>query len=803
MNEIDHLRAECAALREHTRQLLRELGRDADELSTSSPALLEAAQAAAHVGTWISGLGDADPILWSRECYRIFGIPEGTPITTGAFFGFVDPRDRDAVAAMSNAAVREGAEYDIEHRICRADGEVRWVQERAVVERDGEGRPIRLVGTVQDITERKLAEVRLRESEQRLALATRAAQMGVWDWDATANKLSWDTPMYALYGITADTFTHAVDAWHEGLHPDDRARANEELDVAIRNDEEFHTTFRVVWPTGEVRHLEAHGLVQRSAGDASVRVFGVNRDITSRKQAEDALRASEAALRENVSLLRVAGHAARLGGWSTTVGDTHVVWSDEVCAIHEMPAGTSPTLEDAIDFYAPEFRDTIYEKFVRCLEDGASFDLELQIITAKKRKVWVRAIGHAVLDAAGAVVGVRGAFQDVDERRKLQEHVRQSQKMEAIGRLAGGVAHDFNNLLSVIMSYADLSLDGVKAGDPLRHDLEQILAASKRATDLTRQLLAFSRQQVLQPRVVDLGEALTGMNAMLGRLLGEDIELSVLLAPDLGRVLADGGQIEQVVMNLAVNARDAMAFGGKLTIEIKNVELDGAYADGKLARVPGDYVMLAISDTGTGMDATTRARIFEPFFTTKERGKGTGLGLATVFGIVQQSGGYMDVYSEVGHGTTFKVYFPRTDRAAPASRPTNTRAALRGTETILLVEDEEQLRVVACTILRRSGYRVLDACHGHDALQVAQAFGEEIHLLLTDVVMPRMSGRVLADQLRPLRPTMRLIYASGYTDDAIVHHGVLDAGVPFLQKPFTSDTLLRKVREVLDGPAPT
>jgi len=650
----------------------------------------------------------------------------------------------------------------------------------------------------EDLVLRKVAVERLRESEKRMAIAARAAQMGVWDYDVNQNRLTWDAQMHVLYGVTPDTFSHAVDAWQNGLHPDDRARAIEVLDVAVRDHAEFHTTFRIVWPSGEVRDLEAHGLALRSAEDGSVRVFGVNRDITSRTRADEALRVSEAELRQKVALLRIAGNAARLGGWSVPVGGTHVVWSDVVCSIHEVPPGTRPTVEDGIEYYAPEFQPLVREKFAACVRDGTPYDLELQVVTAKKRKVWVRAIGQAERDAHGAIVAVSGAFQDIDDRRKLQEQLRQSQKMEAIGRLAGGVAHDFNNLLSVIISYADLSLDDLAPGEPLRNNLEQVLAACGRATDLTRQLLAFSRQQVLQPRVIDLDEALTGMNAMLGRLLGADIELSVLRSPKLGRVLADAGQIEQVVMNLAVNARDAMAYGGKLTIEMKNVQLEGADGDGKTTRAPGAYVMLAITDTGTGMDAATRARIFEPFFTTKEQGKGTGLGLATVFGIVQQSGGYLDVYSEVGHGTTFKIYFPRTDQVVAPSPVPTSRSHLRGTETILLVEDEEPLRIVACVILRRSGYHVLDARDGDEAIRIAQDFDGEIHMLLTDVVMPRMSGRVLADQLLPLRPAMRLAFASGYTDDAIVHHGVLDAGVPFLQKPFTPDALLRKVREVLD-----
>jgi signal transduction histidine kinase/CheY-like chemotaxis protein len=391
---------------------------------------------------------------------------------------------------------------------------------------------------------------------------------------------------------------------------------------------------------------------------------------------------------------------------------------------------------------------------------------------------------------------------DLTERKKLEEQFLHAQKIEAVGRLAGGVAHDFNNLLSVILSYATMAIDDLKPGDPLRNDLLEVTKAGDRATALTRQLLAFSRQQVLQPRVIDVGEILTSMQRMLHRLLGEDIDLAVLPAPGLGRVLADPGQIEQVVMNLAVNARDAMPEGGKLTIELDNVELDSTYVSGHLGAVAGSFVMVAVSDTGVGMDAATRARAFEPFFTTKPVGKGTGLGLATVFGIVQQSGGHVGVYSEPGRGTTFKIYLPRTDRPATAAGVVRQRGDLRGTETILLVEDEEPVRAVACAILRRHGYDVLEASNGGEALLISQDFPTRIHLLLTDVVMPRLSGRRLAEQLGPMRPGMKVLYASGYTDDAIVRHGVLEAGVPFIQKPFTPEGLLRRVRDVLDAAAP-
>jgi len=381
---------------------------------------------------------------------------------------------------------------------------------------------------------------------------------------------------------------------------------------------------------------------------------------------------------------------------------------------------------------------------------------------------------------------------------ETEEQLRQAQKMEAIGRLAGGVAHDFNNVLSVILSYSQLLLDDMTVTDSRCADVEEIKKAGERAADLTRQLLAFSRQQVIQPRVVDLNDIIKGMAKMNRRLVGEDVEYRTVPTPGLGKVMADPGHIEQVIMNLVVNARDAMPLGGRLTIETAEVVLDEGYAAQHVGVKPGPHVMLAVSDTGTGMDKATQQRIFEPFFTTKEMGKGTGLGLSTVFGIVQQSGGSVWVYSESGQGATFKIYFPRTDEMATPIAPKVVVATLRGSETILLVEDEDQLRVVARGILQRSGYRVLEAANGGEALLLCEKHQGEIQLLFTDVVMPRMSGRELAERLQPLRPAMKVLYMSGYTDDAIVHHRVLAPGIVLLQKPITPDNLLRKVREVLN-----
>jgi len=386
-----------------------------------------------------------------------------------------------------------------------------------------------------------------------------------------------------------------------------------------------------------------------------------------------------------------------------------------------------------------------------------------------------------------------------DELAQTQGQLEQAQKMDAIGRLAGGVAHDFNNLLTVILGRTDMLLQPLKPDDPMRRGIELIQRTAGRAADLTRQLLAFSRKQVLEATVLDLNAVTTDMKDMLGRLIGEDIALVTTPGADLGRVKADRGQIEQVVMNLAVNARDAMPQGGHLIIETENVDLDAEYVRRHVGSRPGPHVMLAVSDSGVGIPREIQRHIFEPFFTTKEQGKGTGLGLATVYGIVKQSGGYIECDSEPGRGTTFRIYLPRVDITVPApERGARPLEAAGGTETILLVEDEEGVRELARDILRASGYTVIEARNGAEALLLCERHQGPLDLLLTDVVMPRMSGRELAERLAPLRPDLSVLYMSGYTDDAVIRHGVLGAGTAFLQKPFTPATLIGRVRDTLD-----
>ena len=396
--------------------------------------------------------------------------------------------------------------------------------------------------------------------------------------------------------------------------------------------------------------------------------------------------------------------------------------------------------------------------------------------------------------------GIKGSvlvFRDVTERKQLQDQFRQAQKMEGIGRLAGGIAHDFNNLLTVILGYCEMARNKAAGNKPLCNDLAEVIGAGERAAGLVSQLLAFSRKQVLKPQIIDLSEIVANSERMLRRLIGEDIDLVCIKTDELAHVLADSGQIEQIILNFAVNARDAMPNGGKLTIETANVELDENYARLHTDVVPGRYVLLAISDTGHGMDSDTQARVFEPFFTTKEVGKGTGLGLSTVFGIVKQSGGHLWLYSEPGKGATFKVYFPVVDEPVESVHEVARVDSVRGNETLLLTEDDEAVRRLAESILKACGYNILLAASGAEAIgTLKQTPG--IALLITDVVMPGMSGRELALEMEKIAPQTRVLYLSGYAENAIVHHGVLEAGLAFLPKPFTPDSLARKVREVLD-----
>lgn len=515
--------------------------------------------------------------------------------------------------------------------------------------------------------------------------------------------------------------------------------------------------------------------------------------LCTRKQTETALEESRARLAE-------AQRIAHLGNWELTFAPPTVFWSEEVYRIFGVdPQTFQPSLEAFLDRIHPEDQERMQSIFQNLLTNAGSHSYDHRILRSngEERVVNEQVVVH--LDEQGAPVRFVGVVFDITDRKRLEAQLLEAQKLEGIGRLAGGIAHDFNNLLTVILGYTEMALMGLPENAPLGGDLQQVKKAADRAADLTRQLLAFARRQIIEPKVLSLNTLILELDKLLRRLIGEDIDLITLPAPDLWNVKVDAGQFEQVLINLCVNARDAMRQGGMLTIETANVVLDTEYARHHPDVLPGSYVMLAVSDTGIGMDVAMQQHIFEPFFTTKETGKGTGLGLATCHGIVKQSGGHIWLYSEPGQGTTFKIYLPRVLEAASPTLPEEEVTIPQGTETILLVEDEVMVRMYAAEALRGQGYTVLEADGGAEALTLAAGYVGTIHLLLTDVVMPQMSGRQLAEQLATLRPKIKILYASGYTDNTIVHHGILEAGVAFVQKPYAPDTLARKVRETLDS----
>ena len=529
----------------------------------------------------------------------------------------------------------------------------------------------------------------------------------------------------------------------------------------------------------------------RNEGDA--RIFtGIIRDLSDQQTTARALREAE-------DRMGFALAASRVGTWEVDIATGASTWSTIQEELHGVAAGAyGGTLEAFIDRIHPDDRQQVMAAIEKAMQQRTDSNLLYRTVWPDGSIHWISGVGRAFYDADGNPIRAAGIALDVTERRALEEQYRQSQKMEAVGQLAGGVAHDFNNLLTVIQSYGSILRDEMKPNSEAAHNIAEVLSAADRAAALTRRLLAFSRGQLLAPRALSLSESLLSVEPMLRRLIGEHVEIVVRAPRHAGNVVADPSEIEQVILNLAINARDAMPDGGTLTLEISNVELDSAYQRIHGTAATGPYVMLAVSDTGTGMDAATAARVFEPFFTTKPPGKGTGLGLSTVYGIVTRNGGSIAVYSEPNHGTTFRAYFPRSDVEMETITPAAPTSAATGSETLLLVEDDPAIRRITTRILTAAGYRVIPAGSPEEALDIADANAADIDLLFTDVVLPEMSGRGLAEKLSARVPAMKVLYMSGYTDDMVVRTGVLERDTLFLQKPFSQSALLSKVREALD-----
>ncbi len=556
--------------------------------------------------------------------------------------------------------------------------------------------------------------------------------------------------------------------------------------------------YRMVAANGRTVWLRDRVQLVRDPDNKIRMLRGVMVDTTERRQSEDALRESVRRFREMLENIHLIAVSTDLKGNITLCND--------------FLAGVTGWSRDEImgknwfdHFIHEDIREKMRRLFLDNLpEDNIPSHYENDILTRSGERRSISWNNGVLRDIHGRVIGLIGLGEDITRRKHLEDELRQSQKMEAIGRLTGGVAHDFNNLLTAIVGYSELLTLELPEGQASRRHVDEIMRAAERAASLTRQLLAFSRKQVLSPQVLDLNAIVTNMDKILRRLIGEDVELVTSTAPKLGCIKADASQVEQVVMNLAVNARDAMPKGGTLSIRTESVQLDAAYARDHWDVVPGRYTMLAVTDTGSGMDEKVLSHIFEPFFTTKEVGKGTGLGLSTVYGIVRQCEGTIDVSSKPGHGTTFKIYFPEVADALPVAESVQqTLFATSGTETVLVVEDEERVRDLVCVILRSGGYKVLEAMHGKQALEVATASKETIHLMVTDMVMPGMNGVELAKEIAKQRKDIRVLYMSGYLgDDFSVHDSSLNQSVNLLQKPFTPEILKRRVREILDSPSP-
>jgi PAS domain S-box-containing protein len=642
------------------------------------------------------------------------------------------------------------------------------------------------LSVLRDVTQLNRARNALIASEKKYRQIVDTAREGIWLIDEQSCTTFANRALEEMLGYApGEMLGRSV---FEFLDSEERERTAASLErrrrgVAERQEQRYvHKDGSAVWVL-----MEASPMIDDAGNYAGALAMVTN--VTDRKRAEEALRASE-------ERYRLLFESCPLPIWLTDVSSLRFLAVNRA-ALVLFGYEQKQFLELSVAQLLPN------DEALRVQTEIRSFvGLGVQHGTRRALKK-----GGATVELAataqtfsldGRVVALVIA-QDLTERTRLEAQLTQSRKMEAIGILAGGVAHDFNNLLSIMVTYTAFALEALTPGEPLRADIEQVAKAGERAVTLTRQLLAFSRQQILEPAVMDLNATVAGIDAMLRRLVGENIEVSTNLEPSLGRISADPGQIEQVIMNLVVNARDAMVGGGDLTIETTNVTI--AVLDAPLGIRPGVHVKLTVSDTGAGIDAATREHIFEPFFTTKEVGKGTGLGLSTVLGIVQQSGGFLDVHSELGRGTSFEVYLPRVDSPlAPQALAPAAATTGRG-ETVLVVEDDEQVRSLARSILRRNSYQVLVASNAGEAFLIAEQHPGPIHLLLTDVVMPRMNGRQLAERLAPSRPAMKVLFMTGYTNDAVVRQGVFDAEMALLQKPITPESLARTVRAVLDGSA--
>jgi PAS domain S-box-containing protein len=771
--------------------------RNAEVALRKSQERLEAAQELAHIGCWELDFS-AGFSFWSREMFRLFNLePASCAPSWEAFLEMIHPADRDRLVHAREQGIDVGDDINLELRSNPSLGPVRVFFTNIQVKHGATQQQRILNGTLQDVTERVRAEEALHNSERKLAEIFRSSP------EMIVVSRTEDGRLFELN----DTFSRILGYDHDeiigktsleiGLWPSPEARAE---------------VVEQVKKYGEIRNRES--LLCKKTGEGIPVLMSASPimidgekcmiwllvDITDRKR-------SEAAVRESQARLEAAQRQARIGSWEFTPSTCSLYWSREMFHLLKLnEEDRAPTHEAYLAMMHPEDRPHM-ERFldqVAQSDKPETCEFRSDPGSGPERRFCIT--GQADHNAAGQLTTLSGTLQDIteqkhaeQERAKLHEQLLQAMKMDAVGRLAGGVAHDFNNLLTVIIGNVGLACAELNPSDPLLPLLSEVAKAADSASSLTHQLLAFSRRQIIEPKVLNLSSLVGNLRKMLTRIIGEDIELRAALAEDLGSVKVDPNQFDQVVVNLVVNARDAMPGGGELLLKTANVTLDESYAQLHPDVAPGNYVMLAVSDNGQGMTDEVKQRLFEPFFTTKPQGHGTGLGLAMIFGVVKQASGTIEVYSEVGRGTTFKIYLPRIEEPAEQlERRGRSNDLPRGTETLLLVEDDPSVRSLAEKFLGRQGYKLLSASSGGEALMLADQHAGLIDLLLTDVVMPGMGGRELADRIRQRHPDISVLFTSGYTEDTIVRHGIIDEQMHFIGKPYTLQLIARKVREVLD-----
>ncbi|MBU1986347.1 MAG: PAS domain S-box protein, partial [Proteobacteria bacterium] len=690
-------------------------------------------------------------------------------------------------------------EFSLRKRFLHKDGSIVWMEVSIGCVRRADGTVDYVLALLVDITKRKQTEDQLRESETRFRIFFENAPAPYQSMNAEGCLLEVNKAWLEMTGYHHEEVIGRSIA--EFFTPASLPRLKECFPVFLQNGFVHNAEFDFVGKKGEIITVVVEGRISCHSDGTFKQAHCVLHNISERKQAEQALQESEERYRTLVNNL--PGVAYRC------LNDEHWTMVFFSAGIERM---TGYPATDFIDNAVRSYTSIIYPEDCglvdRAVQEGVNvhkpFEMEYRLLRADNTMLWVYERGQGIFDAAGKLLWLDGVIIDISEQRRAQEEkerlqvqLLQAQKMELVGILAGGVAHDFNNMLQAILGYSDLSLAQIEETSPVHEGLLEIRKAAMRSADLTRQLLAFARKQTINPKILDLNDTVVGMLKMLQRLIGENIDLAWLPGHDLWPVKMDPSQLDQILVNLMVNARDAIADTGKITIETKKISLDMAYCADHPGFRPGEYVLLTVSDNGCGMNKEMLPKIFEPFFTTKEKGKGTGLGLSTVYGIVKQNNGFVYVYSEPGQGTTFSIYLPSFSTAMVKIETPLTEATVGGTETILLVEDEAVLLNLAETILQRLGYTVLTVNSPMAALQLVQEHPGKIDLLITDLVMPGMNGRELAQRLSSLRPAMHCLYMSGYTADVIAHHGVLDTGVHFIQKPFSIDNLARAIREAL------